>query len=142
MRVVSVVYIDDMAYIPYNKGEVMKKFVIEFYVKKDGKIPVEKFIISQNRKMKARILRFLEILQEKGNHLREPYSKHIEDGIFELRIKSGTDISRLLYFFYYEGKIVVTNGFIKKSQKTPKKEIETAKRYREDYIARLKNEKI
>ena len=121
----------------------MTKFIVEFYMKEDGKIPVEKFIISQNRKMKARILRFLEILQEKGNQLREPYSKHIEDGIFELRIKSGTDIIRLLYFFYYEGKIIVTNGFVKKSQKTPKKEIETAKRCREDYMARCKkNEKI
>lgn len=51
---------------------------------------------------------------------REPYSKHLDDGIFELRCKFGSDITRVLYFFYYEGKIILTNGFVKKTQKTPK----------------------
>ena len=57
-------------------------------------------------------------------------------GIFELRAKVGTDISRVLYFFYYEGRIVLTHGFIKKTQRTPAGEIETAKKYRRDYIER------
>ena len=56
--------------------------------------------------------------------LREPYSKHLDDGIFELRCKFGSDITRVLYFFYYEGKIILTNGFVKKTQKTPKEEIQ------------------
>lgn len=71
--------------------------------------------------MRAKLLGILEILQEKGNLLREPYSKHLEDGIFEIRGKVGTDISRVLYFFFYDRKIILTNGFIKKSQKLPKK---------------------
>lgn len=41
----------------------------------------------------------------------------MDDGIFELRGKVGSDISRVLYFFYYEGKIILTNGFVKKTQK-------------------------
>ena len=45
----------------------------------------------------------LVILQEKGNQLREPYSKHVEDGIFELRCKFGSDITRVMYFFLIEG---------------------------------------
>ena len=57
-------------------------------------------------------------------------------GIFELRAKVGTDISRVLYFFYYEGRIVLTHGFIKKTQRTPAGEIEKAKNYRRDYIER------
>ena len=57
-------------------------------------------------------------------------------GIFELRAKVGTDISRVLYFFYYEGRIVLTHGFIKKTQRTPAGEIEKAKEYRRDYIER------
>ena len=69
--------------------------------------------------MRAKLLGILQILQEKGNALREPYSKHLEDGIFEIRGKAGSDLTRILYFFYYDGKIVLTNGFIKKSQKTP-----------------------
>lgn len=67
----------------------------------------------------------------------------MEDGIFELRGKVGSDISRVLYFFYYDGKIILTNGFVKKTQKTPKAEIERAKLFREDYKERCdKSEKI
>lgn len=75
----------------------------------------------------------LELLEEYGNQLREPYSKHLDDGIFELRAKQGSDISRVLYFFVLGQKAIVTNGFVKKSQKTPKSVIETAKIYREEY---------
>ena len=57
-------------------------------------------------------------------------------GIFELRAKVGTDISRVLYFFYYEGRIVLTHGFIKKTRRTPAGEIEKAKKYRRDNIER------
>lgn len=76
----------------------------------------------------------MEILEEKGNLLRMPYSKHIEDGIFEVRAKVGSNISRIMYFFYYEGKIIMTNGFIKKMQKTPRNEIDLAKKYRKDFL--------
>ncbi len=75
--------------------------------------------------------------------MREPYSKHLEDGIFELRGKVGSDISRVLYFFYHNGVIILTSGFIKKTRKTPKEEIQKAKRYRKDYLERCEhNEKL
>ena len=84
-----------------------------------------------------------KVLAEKGNELREPYSKYLEDGIFELRGKIGNDTSRVLYFFYYNGKIILTNGFIKKTQKTPRKQIKLAKTRKKDYIERMeKNETI
>lgn len=78
----------------------------------------------------------IEYLGMEGRFIREPYSKNLEDGIFELRIKSGSDISRILYFFFVGDKAVLTNGFIKKTQKTPRKEIEKAKAYRKDYLRR------
>lgn len=81
----------------------------------------------------------INVLEEKGNQLREPYSKHLDDGIFEIRGKVGTDITRVLYFFYYGKKIIITNGFIKKTQETPKHEINLAKSYRKDYLERVKN---
>lgn len=68
-----------------------------------------------------------------------PYSEELQDGIFELRAKVGSDISRVLYFFMVGRKIILTNGFIKKTQKTPKSEIEKAKRYRDDYLSREEN---
>lgn len=117
----------------------MSQFTVEFYEDADGDKPVEEFLLSLDVKMRAKLLGILEILQEKGNLLREPYSKHLEDGIFEIRGKVGTDISRVLYFFFYDRKTILTNGFIKKSQKTPKKEIQMAKNRRHDYIERSQN---
>lgn len=54
--------------------------------------------------MRAKFSMEIKLLEEKGNQLREPYSKPLGDGIFELRAKVGTDISRVLYFFYYQGE--------------------------------------
>ena len=113
----------------------MGGFIAEFYENGD-KIPVKDFLDSLNVKMRAKLLMEIKLLEEKGTLLREPYSKPLGDGIFELRAKVGTDISRVLYFFYYEGRIVLTHGFIKKTQRTPAGEIEKAKKYRRGYIER------
>ena len=69
-----------------------------------------------------------------------PYSEALEEGIFELRAKVGSNICRVLYFFVVGRKIVLTNGFVKKTQKTPVSEIEKAKRFRADYLSRLEKE--
>ena len=63
--------------------------------------------------------------------------EQIYNEIFELRCKFGSNITRVLYFFYYEGKIIMTNGFVKKTQKTPKEEIQIAKDRRKDFIERV-----
>lgn len=115
----------------------MLSFKIIAYEKQNGEVPVEEFLDSVNSKMRAKIFGLLGILQEKGNMLREPYSKHLDDGIFELRCGFGSDIIRVLYFFYYEGQIILTNGFVKKTRKTPKEEIQVAKDRRRDYIERM-----
>lgn len=117
----------------------MIQFTVIFYEDITGDKPVENFLLSLDIKMRAKLIGILQILQEKGNQLREPYSKHLEDGIFEIRGKVGSDITRVLYFFYLDGKIILTNGFINKTQKTPRKEIKLAKLRRQDYIERCKN---
>ena len=118
-------------------GGYIVSFTVIAYEKENGEIPVEEFINSLDIKMRAKVYGMLSILQDKGNLLREPYSKHLEDGIFELRCKVGSNITRVLYFFYYEGKIILTNGFVKKSQKTPQGEIKLAKERRADFIERM-----
>ena len=62
-----------------------------------------------------------------------PYSEHLNDGIFQIRAQQEGNISRVLYFFTDGQKIILTNGFTKKTPKTPPAEIERAKRYRADY---------
>lgn len=114
----------------------MSKFQVEFYENVNGERPVEDFIKSLDKKMRAKVLGMINILQEYGNELREPYSKHLDAGIFELRVKVGSDISRVLYFFYFNRKIVLPNGFVKKMNKTPRVELQRAKQYRENYLKR------
>jgi len=121
----------------------MEDYELIAYEKENGEVPVEQFLKSVNPKMRAKLYGLLGILQEKGNLLREPYSKHLEDGIFELRCIFGNDITRILYFFYYEKRIVMTNGFVKKTQKTPKEEIQIAKSRRKSFLERMmRDEKI
>lgn len=125
--------------MPYNLGKrkAMNEFTVIAYEKENGEVPVENFLNALDVKMRAKMYGMIGLLQEKGNQLREPYSKHLDDGIFELRCKVGSNITRVLYFFYYEGKIIITNGFVKKTQKTPPGEIELAKQRRSDYIERM-----
>ena len=73
-------------------------YKIEFYEADSGNKPVEEFLDSLDVKMNAKMVRLLELLEEKGNELREPYSKHLEDGIFELRASQSNNISRLYIF--------------------------------------------
>ena len=115
----------------------MQRFEVEYFEKEDGTYPAEEFILSQDVKMRAKLFRLLELLEEKGNTLREPYSKSLDDGILEIRAKQGNNITRVLYFFYIGNKIILTNGFVKKSQKTPPSEIALAKKYRAEYEKRL-----
>lgn len=115
------------------------KFEIIFYKKADGTSPVREFIYSLEPSMQAKSLRAIDLLETNGNLMREPMSKALRNGIFELRVKFGSDISRVLYFFFVGRKIILTNGFIKKTQKTPAGQIELAEAYRKDYIERTEN---
>lgn len=114
----------------------MEEFEIIFYEESDGTEPAKEFILNLDAKMRAKMLRTIEMLKKNGNKLREPESKPLDDGIMELRAKVGSDISRVLYFFIIGKKAVLTNGYIKKTQKTPRAEIERAKRYRANYLSR------
>lgn len=89
--------------------------------------------------MRAKILLAIALLETNGPQLREPYSKPLGDGIFEIRAKQRNNITRTLYFFYDGKQIILTNGFVKKTQKTPSAEIQRAKKYRAEYL-RLKGD--
>ena len=114
----------------------MRNLTIIFYTKPDGSEPVTEFLLSLDLKMRAKTIRTIELLQNNGTELREPYSKALDDGLFELRTKVGSNITRVLYFFVCGGNAILTNGFVKKSDKTPNAEKELAQRYREDYHTR------
>lgn len=86
--------------------------------------------------MQAKLFAALELLELKGPTLREPYSRPLGDGIFEVSAKQSSDISRVLYFFVIGKRVILTNGFVKKTAKIPPREIDCAKRYRAEYESR------
>ena len=110
---------------------------VEFYELPDGTEPARVFLDGLEEKLRAKMFREIDLLVANGPELRAPHSKHIEDGIFELRAKQGSDISRVLYFFYIGKKAILTNGFVKKTAKTPRSEVEQAKKYRQAYLRNL-----
>ena len=96
---------------------------IEYYSNK-----VEKEILSLPSGLLARYLRLTDLMLEFGPDLGMPHTKYIEEGIIELRLKSKEGIARVFYFTMIEKKIMMLHSYIKKSNKTPKKEIEIAKK--------------
>lgn len=118
----------------------MQDFEVIFYDKEDGTEPAKEFIISLDKKMRAKMLRTIELLAHNGPELREPCSKPLGDGIFELRAKISSDVARVLYFFVIGRRVILTNGFVKKTQKTPVAEIDRAKRYRAEFLSRKENQ--
>jgi len=117
---------------------------VEFYQKENGEVPVRDFLESLPPKLRAKTFREIELLKDHGPDLREPHTKSIKGkenkGIYELRVKFSTDISRVFYFSYIGSTFVLLHGFVKKTNKTPPREIERARKYKEDYERRCSDE--
>ena len=94
----------------------------------------QEFFDKQNKKVKAKIVWTLDLI-EGLQRVPETYLKHIEntEGLYEIRVQLGSDIFRIFCFFDQGQLIVLVNGFQKKTQKTPKKEIEMALKIKAAY---------
>ena len=122
-------------------------YEIEFYETEDGKCPIWDFLEALRLKAPtnkdARIQHkqaslYIELLQQNGTHMNAEITKHLDDGIWELRPGN----NRVFYFFYQNDTYVLLHQFRKKSQKTPKREIEKAKTERNDYLRRKETAKV
>ena len=111
-------------------------FEIEFFEKDDHSCHVQEFLDSLDDKMAAKVYGMMAVLAMAGNSLRKPYSSKITEHSFDLRVKQGSIITRVLYFFFVGKHIVMTNGFVKKQPKTPPRQIELAEKYRSIYLQR------
>lgn len=116
-------------------------FNIEFYKNANGKSEILDFLeelrVKAHTNKDARIQHkqialYIQLLQDNGMRLPENITKHIEDEIWELRPGN----NRVLYFFFENDTFVLLHHFRKKTQKTPKNQIEKAKSERVDYISR------
>jgi phage-related protein len=100
------------------------QWAIEYY----GKM-VEDFIFEELPDgLLARYIHLSKRMLEYGPNLKEPHTKAIGDGLFEMRLKSAEGIARVMYCTIVGRRIVMLHGFIKKSLQTPPNELETARR--------------
>ena len=106
---------------------------IELYCTVSGKEVVADFLKSLPEKDLAKVLRDIDLSAEYAPNLHEPYTKHIDGPIWELRSKFARNIYRIFYFIWKDNKLVLLHGFTKKTQKTPPGEIEIAKSRLVDY---------
>jgi phage-related protein len=88
---------------------------------------VEEQILDMPAKIQARMIKLLELTEKHGANLGPPHTESMGNGLFEIRAKAQEGIGRGL-FCYLKGKhIYVLHAFVKKSQKTPKNELELAR---------------
>jgi len=101
----------------------------------------DEFFEKQSQKVKDKIVYVLRIIRE-IDRIPENHLKHLSgtDGLYEARIKLGSDIFRILCFFDKGNLVVLLNGFQKKAQKTPKNEIKLAERLKKEYYESKRNQ--
>jgi len=109
---------------------------VEFYSDTSGTEPVKNFVVAQDYKHRVKILRAFQLLQEFGPLLREPHAKHVGGGLWELRIRSGRNAYRILYFLHADGAFVLLHALQKKQHRLPPGDIEIAEKRRADHLSR------
>jgi phage-related protein len=113
------------------------EWTVVFYIDEQGHSPVAAFLESLDLKTQARFDWSIEQLRVRNVQAGEPLVKHIDGKLWELRRASSGNIYRVLYFFHTGRQIVFLHGFQKKSQKTPRREIETAQQRLEDFLRQV-----
>ena len=98
-------------------------WIVEFFNES-----VEGDILSMPPKIQARMIKLLELIEKHGANLGSPHTEPVGDGLFEVRAKAKEGIGRSLYCYMKGRHIVVLHAFVKKSPKTPKQDLDLAKK--------------
>ncbi len=107
-----------------------------YYYTDSNRSPVKEFIDSLNPKTQRKFFFVRGLLEQFGHRLPKPHAKYIGDDLFELRFEGREGKIRILYFFFHQDKAIFTNGFVKKSDKTPKQEKKVALERRRQFLSR------
>ena len=110
----------------------MSGYSVEFFRDKRNRCPSQEYLGAMPEEHRAKALKMMQLLQEKGPMLPRPYADGLRDKIRELRVSHGTFEHRFLYFFD-DKKIIVTHGFLKKTNKVDNSEINLAIRYMNEW---------
>lgn len=89
---------------------------------------VEQHILQWPKKILAKYLRIIDLIEEEGPDLGMPFTRPMGDGLFEIRTKAHEGIARAFFCVLKHGEIIILHAFIKKTDKTPKKELRIARK--------------
>ena len=112
----------------------MRKIICRYYMTDMGRVPVKEFADELDARSQRKFFSVVELLETFVKDLPFPHAKYIGDEIFELRFKTVEGAVRVLYFFFHKDNAILTNGFIKKSNKTPLREKTVAVERRNTFI--------
>lgn len=113
------------------------KWEVEYYQDSQGNIPVQEFIRRQSDKVKAKILKFIDLLEDLNLSLGQPYVEKLADSdVWELKIRHSSNYYRILYFAFRGRRFVLLHAFLKKAARTSKNAIKIAEYRIIDYKAR------
>ena len=106
----------------------MNNYEVKYYIDNKGIALVREYIERLNLKERAKVLKYIDFLRQNDGKLDEPYSRHIEGKIRELRVDFHRNRHRIFYFTFIGRKIILLHAFLKKTNKTPIGEINQAKK--------------
>jgi phage-related protein len=116
---------------------------VEFYQSPSGNPVVYDWFLQQESKVQARFAQIFDLLQDKGILVGMPYVRPIVNTkLYEIRIEQDKNIYRIFYFAYTGRRFILLHGFQKKTQKTPKQEIELAEKRRKEFLNQEKQNKL
>jgi phage-related protein len=110
------------------------EWIVDYYKDFQGNEPVRKFLNSISITARAKAMKLIEFLTESGVLLKEPYTRQVRGKIRELRIKDSQGAIRILYFTFTGRRFILLHGFIKKTEKTPIRDIELAEKRMFDFL--------
>jgi phage-related protein len=108
---------------------------IDFYKSASNTCPVEEFLDSLSFKQAQKVTWVMKLIEELEKIPEQYFKKLVHtDNVWEIRTQLGSNIFRILGFFPEAGKFIATNGFQKKTQKTPSNEIKLAEKRKSEYL--------
>jgi phage-related protein len=119
----------------------VSEWKVEFYQFPNGNSPVLDWYREQEAKVQAKFARIFDLLQDQGTAVGKPYVAPLEDKLYEIRVEHDTNIYRTIYFAYTGKRFILLHGFQKKTQKTPKQELDLAKERMKSFLNEEKQKK-
>ena len=104
------------------------QWTVDYYRQASGRCPVREWLLELAAGTRAEVMLTIELLERHGLELGMPFVKPVDGKLYELRAKDENGIYRVFYFAHTGRRFVLLHGFTKKTQQTPRKEIEIAKK--------------